>query len=120
MYDDINLQVNLAKHCDLVTNLGSTMAVDFATFDKPCLYLNYNPSDDREWRTEIIYKFQHFRSMKDLNAVGWINDKSEILDTVLKAIKDPQSIAKDRNEWIKELVLHPLDQNSEKIAKVLL
>ncbi|WP_111683866.1 hypothetical protein [Winogradskyella tangerina] len=120
MYDDINLQVNLAKHCELVTNLGSTMAVDFATFNKPCLYLNYNPSDDSDWSTEIIYKFQHFRSMKNYDAVGWINRRNEILSTILKTLNEPEGIAKDRTQWINDLVLHPLDQNSEKIAKVLL
>jgi hypothetical protein len=28
--EDINMQVNLAYHCELVINLGSTMALDFA------------------------------------------------------------------------------------------
>ncbi|WP_422105118.1 UDP-glycosyltransferase [Winogradskyella sp.] len=120
MYEDINLQINLAKHCELVTNLGSTMAVDFATFNKPCLYLNYNPSNDSSWSTEIIYKFQHFRSMKNLDAVGWINSKEDIHNTILKTLDNPNHIAMDRKEWIEDLVLHPLDQNSEKIARALL
>lgn len=119
-YDDINLQINLAYHCELVANLGSTMAIDFATFNKPCLYLNYNPSEDEHWSTEIIYNFQHFRSMHNLDAVGWINSKNAIKQTVLNTIEDPHSIAKDRKEWMKIVVQHPIDKNSDKIAKALL
>jgi hypothetical protein len=119
-HQDINMQINLAQHCDLVINLGSTMALDFATYDKPCLYLNYNPLPKSEWSTEIIYNFQHFRSMKGLDAVGWINSKEDIEKLVLSSLNNPQEIAKDRKDWLKTLVLHPLDENSKKIALDLL
>ncbi|WP_296386330.1 hypothetical protein [Winogradskyella sp.] len=119
-YEDINLQINTAFHCDVVINLGSTMALDFATFNKPCLYLNYNPSSDSNWSTKIIYNFQHFRSMKDLDAVGWINSKSDILKTVLIVLESPEKIAKDRKKWMENLVLHPIDENSVKLAKAIL
>ena len=38
LFDDIAMQVNLAFHCEAVINLGSTMALDFAAFNKPCFY----------------------------------------------------------------------------------
>ena len=119
-YEDINIQINLAYYCNMVINLGSTMALDFATYNKPCLYLNYNPSTDNAWSTKNIYSFQHFRSMEDLDAVGWVNSKEEILDIVSRAIETPEEIAPDRNDWMQNLVLHPIDQNSIKIAKSLL
>jgi hypothetical protein len=120
MYEDINLQVNLVAHCNLVINLGSTMAHDFTTHNKPCLYLNYNPSKEFDWSTDIIYNFQHFRSMKGLDAVGWINSKEEILDVVSKTLEQPDSIASDKLEWMKKVVRHPLDQSAIKIAKAIL
>jgi hypothetical protein len=119
-YEDINMQVNLAYHCIMVINLGSTMALDFATYNKPCLYLNYNPSADNTWSTKIIYNFQHFRSMRDLDAVGWINSKDDIRKMVISTLKLPQDIASNRKEWMRTLVLHPIDENSKKIAKALL
>ena len=119
-YDDINMQVNLSYHCSMVINLGSTMALDFTTFNKPCLYLNYNPSDDSSWSTEIIYNFQHFRSMRGLNAVGWIADKSSIEGIVSQALNNPASIAEDRKKWMEVLVQHPINQNAMQIAKSLL
>jgi hypothetical protein len=119
-YEDINMQVNLAYHCDAVVNLGSTMALDFSTYNKPCLYLNYNPSTDNAWSTKIIYNFQHFRSMRDLDAVGWVNSKDDIRKMVISTLKLPQEIASNRKEWMQTLVLHPIDENSKKIAKALL
>jgi len=119
-YADINMQINLAYHCSMVINLGSTMALDFATYNKPCLYVNYNPSQDADWSTKIIYNFQHFRSMKDLDAVAWINSKEDITKVVLSVLKSPESIASDRKKWMHNIVLHPIDQNSINIAKALL
>jgi len=119
-YEDIDMQINLSYHCNLVVNLGSTMALDFATYNKPCLYLDYNPSNDNNWSSKIIYRFQHFRSMKNYDAVGWIKNKNEISEIVLKALSKPDDIATHRTIWMQDLVLHPIDQNSIKIAKALL
>jgi len=119
-YSDVDLQINLVNHCELVVNLGSTMAVDFATFNKPCLYLNYDPIIDPNWSTKTIYAYQHFKSMEGFDAVGWINTKDSIKERVLSAINQPQSVAKERQEWIRRIVLHPIDKNSENIAKALL
>ena len=119
MYSDIDLQVNLVKHCSMVINLGSTMAHDFTTHNKPCLYLNYNPSPNSIWSTDIIYKFQHFRSMKGLDAVGWINKKEEIKEMVKKTLDNPDEVAPDKLEWMKKVVLHPLNQSSAEIAKTI-
>lgn len=119
-YEDINMQINLVYYCNMVINLGSTMALDFATYNKPCLYLNYNPSTDNAWNTKNIYNFQHFRSMKDLNAVGWINGRDQILKTVLQTLKTRDEIAPDRKKWMETIVLHPLDTNSQNIASAIL
>ena len=93
---------------------------DFAINNKPCLYLNYNPSKDIRWNTNTIYNFQHFRSMKGLNAVGWINGRDQMLKTVLKTLKTPNEIAPDRKKWMETIVLHPLDTNSQNIASAIL
>ncbi len=95
------------------------MALDFATFNKPCLYLNYDVVKDDNWSTKFIYRFHHFKSMKDLNAVGWINSESEIKDTILEVLHENTSVGKDRKLWLEKLVLCPLEGNSKKLAKLL-
>jgi hypothetical protein len=58
--------------------------------------------------------------MRDLDAVGWINSKDDIRKMVISTLKLPQDIASNRKEWMRTLVLHPIDENSKKIAKALL
>ncbi|MFB9052845.1 hypothetical protein ACFFVB_07095 [Formosa undariae] len=118
-YEDVAMQVNLASHCDVVINLGSTMAHDFTMCGKPCLYLNYNPVSDVNWNVERIYQYQHFRSMADLDAVGWILNKESIGDQVLKAIAHPNEIGGQRKAWVEKIVLHPVKENSVLIAKAI-
>ncbi len=116
-YEDINLQVNLAFHCELVVNLGSTMAHDFAIYNKPCFYLNYNPVINKNWSVEMIYKFQHFRTMKNLEAVGWLNSKEEIKNQLNKVLKDNVNIASDKTKWLQVVTKQPLNESSQLIAK---
>ena len=118
-YDNY-LLANTVKHSDVVINLGSTMAHDFAVLDKPCLYLNYNPVENSVFKVEDIYGFEHFRSMNDLEAVGWLNSKNEIKEKTLLAIEQPNKIGEDRKKWLEKIVLHPLDKNSEKLKNTIL
>ena len=117
-YEDVNMQVNLAFHCELVINLGSTMAHDFAAYNKPCFYLNYNPVISKHWSVAIIYNFQHFRSMKDLDAVGWLNNKEEIKTKIEQGLIIPNDLAKDRLTWM-NIIVTKIDESSQLIANVL-
>lgn len=118
-YEDLEMQINLAKHCELVINLGSTMALDFIMFNKPCLYLNYNPVENINWNVEKIYNYQHFRSMKELDAVGWIDSKKSIAHKVLKTVNNPDQVAKEKKLWMERIVHHPVSQASHLISKIL-
>ena len=115
-FNDLKLLVNTCLHSDLVINLGSTMAHDFAVYDKPCLYLNYNPKKDKIWSVEKIYKFEHFQSMKGLDAVGWVNKKEDFYPLIKKAFEKPNLVGKDRKTWIEKIIKHPLEENSKNLA----
>lgn len=114
--NDNRLLVNTVKHSDVVINLGSTMAHDFAVLNKPCLYLNYDPVKNSTFKVEDIYNFQHFRSLKKLNGVEWINAKSEIIEKISLALNHPNTIAVDRNKWMEIIVQHPLNESSTNLV----
>ena len=78
------------------------MAHDFAIFNKPAIYLNYNPVKSNKWNIESIYKFQHFRSMKNLNPVFWLNKKKEFVDVIKRAMDSDLSTyeIKDAQRWL--------------------
>jgi len=116
---DIKLLVSTAYHCDLVYNVGSTMAHDFAMFDKPAAYINYDAVVDDKWSTDTIYKFQHFKSQDGLDAVVWIDSKDEIASKVTKALYNPNDIAVDRKKWLDKIAMYR-ESASENIAKFIL
>lgn len=118
--EDVAMLINIAYHCEIVINLGSTMAHDFAVYNKPCLYINYEAVISKSWSVKTCHEYQHFRSMESKNEVGWINNKEEILEKILFTLKNPNEIAVDRLKWLQKIVLHPLDAASINIAKELL
>lgn len=115
-YNDLRLLVNTVKHSDIVVNFGSTMAHDFAVYQKPCLYLKYNPVLNSRYDVNEVYQFQHFKSMAGLQAVGWINQKSEIISKIQQAIETPNEVGKDRKIWMQRIVKYPLQESSKNIA----
>lgn len=119
-YNDVTLLVNTCLHSDLVINLGSTMAHDFAVYNKPCLYLNYNPVKYSSWSIEKIYRYEHFKSMSDLDAVGWINSKEDFYEKIKVALNEPNQIGRERTKWLERVIQHPLENNSLNLAKTIL
>jgi hypothetical protein len=118
--NDIDLLVNIVHYCELVINLGSTMAHDFAVYNKPCLYVNYDIPSTQNWSVKTIYKYQHFRTMDGMDAVIWLHSRDEIAAKLFQALQNPHSVAKDRRKWLEKVVKFPLEASSENIARALL
>ncbi|WP_057935992.1 hypothetical protein [Algoriphagus resistens] len=118
--EDVNLLVNMVRHCELVINIGSTMAHDFAVYDKPCIYINYNVANRINWSINTIYKFEHFRSMDGMNPVIFLNDNSKWAETIKYVMSNPDKVAIDRKKWLRKIVLHPLEKSSDRIIDQLL
>lgn len=118
-FNDVYLLVNTSKHSDVVINLGSTMAHDFAVYDKPCLYLNYDPVENSTCKVAMCYGFQHFKSMEGLEAVGWINSKIDISRKIILAINHPEQTGPDRKKWMQRIVNYPLDKNSALLSEAI-
>jgi len=119
-FDDVNLLVNTALHCDLVYNVGSTMAHDFAIFNKPAAYINYDHTKEQIWKTSDIYKFQHFRSMKNKDSVYWVDSKKHI-ETLLNKLIDNslKDDTKSKKIWL-ETISYDNENVSENIRNVIL
>ncbi|WP_299060619.1 hypothetical protein [uncultured Polaribacter sp.] len=99
-FDDIKLLVNTVKHCDVVINLGSTMAHDFAVLNKPAIYLNYDVATNNKCSVKTVYNFQHFRSMKGLQPVFWLNNEKEILNCIYQSLNNSSKVIKDSQKWL--------------------
>lgn len=117
--EDVKLLVSTAFYSDVVVNVGSTMAFDFAMFNKPCVFINYDQVNKRveDWSVKIIYQFQHFRSMPNPNAVIWLNSKDEIIDKIIDK-KDWNSFD-NLNEWFDVIVGEASKNASVNIAELI-
>lgn len=92
--DDVKLLVNTIFHTEMVVNLGSSMAFDYACLKKPCAYLNYDSSNkvDPDFSVSKIYKYVHFRSMPDQKAVIWLNSANEIAAKIKDGLEKNETL----------------------------
>ena len=116
--EDLVLQVNTIFHSELVVNLGSSMVFDYATFAKPCGFINYDvPNIDYpNWSVKKIYNFIHFRSMPSKDSVFWINSPDEMQQIVEKMLSnDAAKVVENAQKWFEKINQHPPEKASERI-----
>jgi hypothetical protein len=120
--DDLAQLAELAHHADLVVNLGSTVAMDFAVHDTPALFVRYDPGgiDDRDWDVHDIYRLPHFASVHRTDPVGWVDHQDELAAAVAHALAHPEEHAHGRRAWLALEVAHPLDEASRRCADTVL
>jgi hypothetical protein len=114
--NDVKLLVSTAFYSDVVINVGSTMAFDFAMFNKPCVFINYDQENKKvkDWSVNTIYQFQHFKSMPNSDSVIWLNNKEGIVDAIINNRLDNSNMTL----W-KEIVLGDHKKASVKIQQTI-
>lgn len=114
---DIVLQMNTIIHTEMVVNLGSSMVFDYASYNKPCAYINYDVHDKiySHWSVEKIYNFVHFRSMPNGAAIVWLNSPKEIASKIEKTLKDSNETVKHAENWFKIINQHPPQDASKRM-----
>jgi len=119
--EDLELQTNIICHTEMVINVGSSMVFDYAAHNKPCAYLNYNPvgSDLAVKDINKIYKYIHFQSMPDKNAVIWLDNKEAILDHIAAVLEKGDRDITAAHEWFGKIVMQPAQDASQRILTVL-
>ena len=115
--EDIQLQINTILHTKAVINLGSSMVFDYISFNKPCLFLNYDVDQkkDTSWSVEKIYNFVHFRSMPSKKAVFWLNSKEEIAEKLKLALSATPEDLEETKKWFQKINVHPPQEASQRI-----
>jgi hypothetical protein len=118
--EDVALLANVVCHCDLVINVGSTMAMDFAAFDKPAIFIAYDPpSPDAHWSSENIYRLPHFKTTHQLQPVHWVRSRSDVSRVVMHALAHPEEKAEARRRWLHLHVEQPMDRASQRLSEAL-
>lgn len=107
--EDLKLQINTILHTKAVVNLASSMVFDYAVFDKPCLYLNYdvNSKENQNWTPQKVYNFVHFRSMPTGEEVIWLRSKEEIAPKLEFALKGVPKQVEAAKKWFEKINVPP-------------
>ena len=118
--EDAPLLVNLVYHSDVVVNLGSTMAMDFAVYDKPGVFVAYNPASvNGRWNVHDCYLLPHIKSVHELQPVHWARSSEELGDVVMRALEFPQEKSAERRAWLHRHVMQPMEGASLRISREL-
>jgi hypothetical protein len=118
--EDQVLLTSTVAHTKFVVNVGSSMVFDYASQHKPCLFINYNPKGV-ELKKDIhkIYKYIHFESMPNKNAVIWLSTKEEIADKLLEGLNNPSSYVENAQKWFEIINHHSPEKASERIVEAI-
>lgn len=114
--EDQILQTNIIAHTFMVINLGSSMVFDYASYEKPCGFINYNPKGKMPKDVSVIYNYVHFRSMP-AEAVFWINNEEEIVGIIKQVLKEKSETVNRAQEWFQIINQHPVEKTTERIIK---
>jgi hypothetical protein len=114
---DNQLLSNLAEHCEMVLNVGSSMVFDFISHNRPCCYFRYNQKIqlNKKWDIFKCYRFIHFRSMPNEAAIVWLNSPTEIVSKIEKTLKDSSTNVDHVKNWFKVINQHPPQDASKRI-----
>jgi hypothetical protein len=119
-YEDQVLLANTVHHTKMVVNVGSSMVFDYVAHKKPCAYINYNPQGIK-LKKDIykIYKYIHFKSMPNKDAVIWLNSKEELKDKILEGLNNPKPYVKNAKEWFSIINQSPPQEASKRIVEAI-
>lgn len=119
--EDDYLLSNLAEHCEIVVNLGSSMVFDFVSHEKPCGYFRYNQKEqlDKTWDIFKCYKYVHFRSMPAQNPVFFMDSPDLISDEIEKVLKENERILTNTRKWFEKINQHPPQFASQRIFEAI-
>ncbi|WP_369769513.1 UDP-glycosyltransferase [Flavobacterium sp. WC2416] len=114
---DNQLLSNLAEHCEMVLNVGSSMVFDFISHNKPCCYFRYNQKYqvNKKWDIFKCYRFVHFRSMPNEASIVWLNNANEIASKIEKTLEDSNATVKHAKDWFKVINQDPPEEASKRI-----
>jgi hypothetical protein len=116
--DDNEWLINLAAHCSAVINIGSTMCLDFAHFDKPAICPAYRHPKCPHFEIEKGYQQQHLQEALKTGAWLMVHQRHELGNILQQALQDPMTNSASRLAW-RYLVTNDIHPAAARITQVL-
>ena len=120
--EDYKLQTNIIAHTECVVNLGSSMVFDYAAYNKPCAFMNYNYLNLEVTLEKgvYVYDFVHFRSKPSKDVVCWLNNPDEISEKIENLLKDSSKTVNASKLWFNVINRQKAEDASHRICDSLL
>lgn len=112
-YEDMKLLMNLLRLSDITLNLGSTLSLEAAVFDKPTILVGFNGYGEelvpweRKLASALTYTL-HYQYVIKTGGVWRVADERELVNAVKSYLANPELHHEGRTRIRKELV-GPLD-----------
>lgn len=107
--EDMRMLANLVRHSDVTINLGSTMSLEAAIFDKPTVLVAFNKESERKvpWHMRLASALDsslHFVYVMNTEGNWRAKTEEEFVRAVHTYLDNPSLHSKGRERILKELV----------------
>lgn len=116
--EDNEWLINLAAHCAAVINIGSTMCLDFAHFDKPAICPAYRHPACPHFEIEKGYQQQHLQEALQTGAWLMVHQRKELGSMLQQALQHPMANSASRQAW-RYAVTNDIHPAAARITQVL-
>lgn len=119
----INQWVNTFRHADVVVHLYSTVAIDAAIFDRPCVGMDYDPQPGepaRQLVKEVNHVWTHYKPVAESGGMRLADNLDEMIAAIKMYLENP-SLHRAERRKMAEYVCGYLDGRcGERMAESLL
>ncbi|MDA3616033.1 hypothetical protein [Polluticaenibacter yanchengensis] len=122
-FDDISNITNVVNNVNVIINVSSTMALDGAILDKPCIYLAFTPQkglDEGFDYARDIHSEDHFKEMKKMNAVQYIYDEKDYSESIINIIESPEKYCTGKHDFLHLITNSIITEAESNIANVII
>lgn len=125
MFDELKLLLNLVRLSDVTLNLGSTMALEAAIFDKPSILVSFTGfADDAKlpWHRRpsvALDNTLHYKIVEKTGGVWRVYNERELVGAVKTYLEKPELHREGRKRIVEELV-GPLGNGGRQALEILL
>ncbi len=107
--EDMRMLANLVRHSDVTINLGSTMSLEAAIFDKPTVLIAFNPETAKRAPRHLrlakaLDSSLHFVYVMNTGGNWRVNNENEFVEAVRTYLDNPSLHRIGRTRILKELV----------------
>ncbi len=94
----------LLKHCDVLIDYYSTITLEGAIFDKPCIHMHYIPKTPGAYaRAAVPINFRNYPHNKRIMSYGGVevaHCREELINQVKKSVIEPERFTEARKKMV--------------------